>query len=271
MHAASFTWTVVTGASSGIGAAVARRLAGERHALVLVGRDRERLEAVGDDCRALGASEVCLLLADLRDRPRIAEAFGGVLREGPIGLFVGAAGILDGRRDGEVVETAAIARTVLEVDLLAAINAVHLVLPGMIERGEGGILLVASLAALAPLPDAPAYSAAKAGLLAYGVALGEAVRAHGIRVSVSCPGHVRTGMSPHHVGPHPGAIGADRAAERILRAFARGRAIDAFPFALSWLARLALLAPAFVRRRAMAGLRFHINPDPPAQTDRYVG
>jgi short-subunit dehydrogenase len=251
-------WSVITGASSGIGAALAVHSARAGGRLVLVGRDEARLAAVVDDCRAVGATDVRSLRIDLRDRTGFARGLAAAIDGGPIDRFIGCAGILDGRRDGEPVEDGDTAHRVLEVNLVAAIDAVHAVLPGMIERQRGGILLVASLAGLAPLPDAPAYSASKAGLVSYAVALGDALRGFGIRVAVACPGYVTTPLSRRHIGPHPGEIDADRAAEKILGGFSRGRTIITFPLVTGWLSRLALLAPTFVRRQAMETLRFHV-------------
>ncbi len=195
---------------------------------------------------------------DLRDRAALAAFLADVERLGPIHMFISNAGILDGRRDGAPVEGGAAAHRVLDINLLAAIDAVHLVLPAMQARRHGRLLFIASLAAFAPLPDAPAYSAAKAGLLSYGLALREALRGHGIAVCVACPGYVTTGMSDQHLGHRPGEISADDAAARILRALDRDRAISGFPFGLYWVSRLSLLAPAWIRRLGMRGLRFHV-------------
>ncbi len=250
-------FTVITGASSGIGAALARQLAHEGHRLALVGRNAERLNAVAGACRAIGA-DCHVGQLDLRDRDTLAAFLAEVERSGPIELFISNAGILDGRRDGEAVEDGAAAHRVLDTNLLAAIDAVHQVLPAMRARRSGRLLFIASLAAFAPLPDAPAYSAAKAGLLSYGVALREALRGEGIGVCVACPGYVTTGMSDLHLGHRPGEITADEAAARILAALAGDQAISGFPFGLYWVSRLSLLAPAWVRRLGMRGLRFHV-------------
>ncbi len=248
---------MITGASSGIGAALARRLAREGHRLALVGRNAERLATVADACRALGA-ECHVGQVDLRDRAGVQAFLTEVESRWPIDLFISNAGILDGRRDGQPVEDGAAAHRVLDTNLLAAIDAVHMVLPGMQARRQGRLLFIASLAAFAPLPDAPAYSAAKAGLLSYGLALREALRAHGIQVCVACPGYVTTGMSDQHLGHRPGEISADDAARLILQALARDRAVSGFPFGLYWVSRLSLLAPAWVQRLGMRGLRFHV-------------
>lgn len=247
--------TVITGASSGIGAALARALAKPGATLALVGRNAERLESVAQDCRARGAHCVIGSL-DVCDRPAL-EAFLDGLGE-PVGLFIANAGILDGRRDGETVESGAAAHRVLDTNLLATVDALHMVLPGMRARRKGRLLLIASLAAFAPLPDAPAYSAAKAGLLSYGLALREALHGEGISVCVACPGYVTSAMSAQHLGHRPGEITADDAAARILGALERDAAVSGFPFTLYWSSRLSLLVPAFVRRLGMKGLRFRV-------------
>lgn len=247
--------TVITGASSGIGAALARRLARPGARLALIGRNAERLDGVAQDCRAKGAHCVTGAL-DVCDRPAL-KAFLDRL-DGPVGLFIANAGILDGRHEGETVESGAAAHRVLDTNLLAAVDALHMVLPAMRARRQGRLLLIASLAAFAPLPDAPAYSAAKAGLLSYGLALREALRGEGISVCVACPGYVTSAMSAQHLGHRPGEITAEDAAARILSALERDTAVSGFPFTLYWSSRLSLLVPAFIRRLGMKGLRFRV-------------
>ncbi|WP_295137733.1 SDR family NAD(P)-dependent oxidoreductase [uncultured Reyranella sp.] len=255
----NFRSIVITGASSGIGAALARALSAPGRTLALLGRDTGRLEAVAAACRAKGA--ICRIASvDVSD----TEALRAVLVEGgretAIDLLIANAGILDGRSADETVERGSVARRVLETNLLATLDVVHLVLPAMQRNRRGSIVLVASLAALVPLPDAPAYSASKAGLLSYGLALRDAVAAEGIRVVVACPGFVATAMAGRHLGPRPGEISADDAAARILTGLRRNRAMIGFPFVPFWLSRLSLLVPEAIRRRGMKDTRFHVGP-----------
>ncbi len=245
---------LITGASSGIGAAIARRLAGEGWALGLHGRDAGRLEAVASVCRATGAAVVETIQGDVRDAAGVARCVGG---GAPLDLFVANAGILDGRRDGEALEGGPVARLVLETNLLAAIDTIHAALP-RVRAARGRILIVSSLAAYAPLVDAPAYSASKAGLLSYGLAMREALRPEGIGVTVACPGYVETAMSLVHDGRRPDEIGADAAARLMLRAVLAGRATVGFPFALHQSARLSGLLPRWMVRQATRGLRFAV-------------
>lgn len=247
----------ITGASSGIGAALARALAGPDRQLALVGRDADRLESVAAACRATGAR--CLTAPiDVRDGERLSAFLGEVDGKAPIDLLVANAGILDGRHADQTVETGAAARRVLEVNLLAAIDTLHSVLPGMQRRRRGDIVLVGSLASLIPLPDAPAYSASKSGLMSYGLALREAVAGEGIRVVVACPGFVSTGMSDIHLGPRPGEMSADAAAALILRGLRDNRALIGFPYLPFWFSRLAIALPEWLRRRLTLGTRFHV-------------
>jgi short-subunit dehydrogenase len=247
----------ITGASSGIGAALSRQLAAPGHRLALIGRDPDRLEQVATACRSKGAS--CQIgCMDIRDAERLSAFVEAFDQQQPIDTFISNAGILDGRHADQVVENGETARRVLETNLLAAIDAVHLVLPKMQQRRHGEIVLVASLAALVPLPDAPAYSASKAGLMSYGLALRDAVAADGIKVVVACPGYVSTAMADIHLGLRPGEISADAAAALILRGLHRNKSLIGFPLVPFWLSRLSLLVPEFVRRQGMRGTRFHV-------------
>ena len=170
---------VITGASSGIGAAFARALAGPGRTLALLGRDAGRLEEVAAACRAKGAA--CKIASiDVCDHEAMAAFFDALERVHGIDLLIANAGIMRGRPHDSAVESGTQALALLRTN-------VHLALPGMQRRCHGEIVLMGSLSSLSPLPDAPAYSASKAALLSYGLALREAVRAQGIKVVVGLP------------------------------------------------------------------------------------
>ena len=248
---------VITGASSGIGAALAERLAGPGRLLCLLGRDSGRLDALAARCAAKGA-ETRVASLDVRDSDTLRATLETCERARPIDLLIVSAGILEGRGADERVEDAAGARRVIETNLLAAMESVAAVLPGMRQRRRGDIILVSSLAAFVPLPDAPAYSASKAALLSYGLALRDALVEDGIRVIVACPGFVATPMARIHIGNRPGEMSAEAAAERIIEGWRRDRPIVGFPLVASWLSRLSLLVPERLRRRNMRSTRFHV-------------
>jgi len=180
----------------------------------------------------------------------------------PIDLLIVNAGVLDGRRADGTLETADTARRVIDINLLGAVDTVQAVLPAMIARGRGHIVLVSSLAALAPVPDAPAYSASKAGLLAYGRALRAAVVETGVRVSVVCPGYVESAMTDSHIGKQPGKISAAAAARLIAAGIARNRPVIGFPRLLFILSLITPFIPEAITRLATKDIRFHVKPLP---------
>ena len=227
--------------------------------LGVTGRDAARLATVSASLRAAGA-HVHEGLFDLRDREALSKYFAGLDETAPIDLLIVNAGVLDGRREDGRLEDADAARTVVEINLLGAIDTVQSVLPRMLARGGGHIVLVSSLAALSPVPDAPAYSASKAALLAYGKALRIALSETGVRVSVVCPGYVTSAMTDTHIGKQPGKISAAAAAKLIARGIAKNRPVIGFPRLLYWLAAISQFVPEAILKRATSDIRFHVAP-----------
>lgn len=250
---------IVTGASSGIGRAVALELAKSGWRLGLVGRDGARLTQVAQSC----GGDVQLLAADMRDKAAFARFIDTF---GPLDLYVSNHGILDGRREGETVETGAVAEEVLAINLTSAVAALHAVLPGMRARRRGQIALVSSLAGLSPLPDAPAYSASKAGLVMYGLSLREALRGTGVGVSVCCPGYVSSPMQAEHRGHRPHEITPEDAARRIVKGALANKRLFGFPAPLWPEALFSLLVPESALRWFNSKLRFTVAKGSPAQS-----
>src|SRR5262249_50095998 len=130
--------------------------------------------------------------------------------------------------------------------------------PMMRARQRGRVAIVGSLAALHPLADAPAYSASKAGVMAYGEALREWLAPDHIAVSLIYPGHIKTAQVEHHVGALPRIVSPETAARIIKRGLDRGRASIAFPKALLWLIRAGRFVPWRMRALLGAGTRFYV-------------
>ena len=188
----SQSWAVITGASSGLGALFAERLARKGHSLVLCGRDLGRLAAVREAvARVAPGVDVELVAADLADEAGV-EALLAALAGRMIDVLVNNAGFgtygrfgeVDARREGAVIA----------VDVAAVVRLTHGVLPGMLARGRGGVLNVASTIASQPAPYQAVYGAAKAFVLSFSQALSEETRGSGVRVTALCPGPTRTGF-----------------------------------------------------------------------------
>jgi short-subunit dehydrogenase len=240
---------VITGASSGIGAALARRLAAEGCRVGLVARRRDRLAVLADEIREAGGT-AAVAGADVGDRDQISDAFAAVRGElGPIDLLVANAGVgvpttLD------PVNTAAIV-DMFRVNLLGVVYAIEAVLPEMLLRGVGHVAAVSSLAGFLGLPGESGYCASKAAVNTYLDGLRIHLRGRAIRVTTLCPGFVRTPMTAVNDFHMPWLLEPDEAARRMVRALRRGRKVYRFPWQISLLIRLAGWLPDWVLARAM--------------------
>jgi NADP-dependent 3-hydroxy acid dehydrogenase YdfG len=195
---------VITGASSGIGRALALRYARDGARLGVLGRDRARLNHVAADCRQLGA-DVREGVVDVRDRQEMQAWVEDYDAAWPVDVLIANAGIMAGSpADGEV-ESAEDSRAIIETNVIGVLNSIHPLLPRMISRGRGQIGIISSLAGFIPLSDAPSYCASKAAVLSYGLALRDltavatAARACGsVTIPMwSTPGTRMTGTSGH--------------------------------------------------------------------------
>lgn len=252
---------VITGASSGIGRALANELASEGVWFLLVGRNKKRLE---EAAAGLVAKQAIPSIAaiDVSDAEMLAEEILRFDAKHPVDLVVANAGIARGLSTGCPVEPIHQSSTLIDVNLKGAINTVQPLIAPMMARNSGQIALVSSLAAIRPSGDLPAYSASKAGLLAWGVAIRRRLRQHGITVSIVTPGFVVSPMSDNHNGPQPFRINMDDAAKRIAKGLQKKRTRVAFPWQAAGLLGLENLLPAglgdWIERRFAADI---IDPD----------
>lgn len=234
---------VITGASSGIGEALAAGYAGPGISLALTGRDQDRLDKVADRCRNAGATVIAGIV-DSADRAAMAAWLAAIDATAPVDLVIANAGISAGTGGG--VETEEQARRILSVNLDGVLNTIHPLLPAMRARRRGQIALMASQAGFRGLPGAPAYCASKAAVRVYGEALRGDLAGEGIGVSVICPGFVKSRMTAVNRFPMPFLMDSEQAARAIRRGLERNAARIAFPWPMAaavWL--LALLPPGW--------------------------
>jgi NAD(P)-dependent dehydrogenase (short-subunit alcohol dehydrogenase family) len=234
---------LITGASSGIGRALAVACAAPGVVVFLCGRDAARLAEAEAACTARGA-EVRARVLDVTDAEAMAAWIGAA---GRLDLVVANAGISAGT--GGQAETAAQVRKIFAVNLDGVMNTVLPALEVMAAQApdaegvRGRIAVVASIAAFIAAPGAPAYCAAKAAADFWTVATAPAARKRGILLTSICPGYVRTAMTAKNPFPMPGLMDADRAARIILRGIAAGRRRVVFPWWMGLAARIVGLLP----------------------------
>ena len=246
-----FRSIAITGASSGIGAALAKACAAPGVRLALSGRNEARLAMVAGQCRTAGA-EVATALVDVRQ----AEAVAGWIAEQeasqPLDLVIANAGVSAGTAGGD--EDRSQTEAVFAVNLDGVINTVLPAAEAMAARGRGQIAIMSSLAAFRGFPGAPAYCASKAAVRIWGEALRGSLAGRGVGVSVVCPGFVRSRMTDVNDFPMPFLMEAERAAGIILHGLVRNRGRIAFPFPTYFWAWLLGVLPTAVTDRLLSRL-----------------
>lgn len=231
---------LITGASSGIGEALALEYAAPGVTLALSGRDPIRTEAVAEACRQRGATATGRVI-DVADRAAMAAWIAECHQAAPLDLVIANAGISPstGYAGGEPEDRV---REIFAVNIDGVVNTVMPALTAMRAKAPAGgvrgqIAIVSSLAGFRGIAGAPAYSASKAAVKSWGEALRGLHHAEGIRISVICPGFVESRMTEGNEFPQPFKMSAARAARIIRRGLARNRGRIAFPWPMyiaSW-------------------------------------
>ncbi|MGN6460107.1 MAG: SDR family NAD(P)-dependent oxidoreductase [Pseudolabrys sp.] len=249
---------VITGATSGVGHALALHYAHAGCTLGLLGRDRARLEQVAAEATQRGAAVISEVV-DVRDRDAMHAWLRDLNADHPIDLIIANAGIMEGTPPGGVIESPDDAYDLMQTNVLGVMNTVQPVLDGMMARGRGQVAIVSSIAAFIPLADSPSYCASKSAVLSYGLSLRALLARRGVRVNVICPGYIETPMMLRENGPKPFKISAERAAELIADGLARDKAVISFPAFFAWVTWLNGILPDGLRRRLSRSFRFTVS------------
>lgn len=239
---------LITGASGGIGAALAKAYAAPGRKLYLQGRDRTRLAQVAAACKA---SQVFAYELDLRETGALVPWVERLAPE--VDLAIVNAGVTSNVRAGESWREV---DELLQVNVRAALVTAAALVPEMRRRRSGQIALISSIAAWFGLPLTPAYCASKAALKAYGEALRGWLAPEGVEVSVVMPGFVRTAMSDQFPGPKRFMIAPEDAAQRIMRGLARNDARISFPFPSSFAMWALGALPAGISQRILGAMGY---------------
>jgi short-subunit dehydrogenase len=238
---------LITGASSGIGAAIAVQLARHGGRIALFARRRERLQQVAREVSRAGA-EPLVLVGDTRDRQQVAEAHAQLIQaQGPANVAFLNAGVGDGFTLDEF--SAARLKQVFDVNVIGVANWLEHLIGPMLQRKRGTIVGISSLAASRGAPGASAYSASKAALSTLLEALRVEGRLHGLTVCTVEPGFVRSEITAKNAFPMPFLMDTSAAAAQICRAVAKGSPMIRLPWQMAALTRVVRTLPNFAYDR----------------------
>lgn len=235
---------LITGATSGIGAALAKEYAASDITLFLTGRNQERLDKITKICESKGAKVVNKIL-DVRDKAELEAWIFEIDEKYGLDLVVADAGISAGTSKG--VESEAQIKEIFSTNIDGVLNTVNPAVKVMIKREKSGskfkgqIAIVSSLAGFRGLPPSPAYSASKSCVRVYAEALRGSLAPHGIAVNAICPGYVRTPMTDVNNFAMPFIIEPEKAAKIIRKGLSKNKSRIAFPlpfYFMVWLVTL---------------------------------
>jgi short-subunit dehydrogenase len=242
---------LITGASSGIGRALALAYAEEGTHLCLIGRDETRLAETVAAASAKGAIAKPVLL-DVRDRDAMHGWITSADAQHPFDLVIANAGITTGLAPDALSEDPLAVRAIMATNLIGVLNTVEPLIAPMAGRGHGQIAFIGSIAGLRGLHHSPAYCMTKAAVHAYADSLRGRLEQRGICVSLAVVGFVKTPLNDSITAMKPFEISDRRAAEIIRNGLARGKATIAFPWPLYAAALLGRALPARLYDKIMA-------------------
>ncbi len=242
---------VITGASSGIGAALARRYAASGATLALVARRKSELERL-----AAGLPSACEVYPlDVRD----AAALAAVARHffaahGSPDIVIANAGISIGTLTDYAADTR-VFQEVIDTNVIGMVNTFQPFVAGMREAGHGILAGIASVAGYRGLPGAAAYSASKAAAIAYLESLRVELRASGVKVVTISPGFIATPLTEKNPYPMPFLMSAEEAAAKIEKRIANGKSYSVIPWQMAIVARVLRVMPNWLYDRLLTGAR----------------
>jgi len=230
---------MITGASSGLGRGMALEIAARGGNLGLLARREDLLKEIVEQTRGVKA---VFATADVRDAKAVREAADRFREElGPIDILIANAGI--GTADHVVNLTPEHAANVIGINVLGAVNSVAAVLPEMVERKQGRLVAISSLAAYRGLAKSAAYCASKAALSAYFESLRIDLRHTGVGVTTIHPGFIKTDLTAGRHSKMPYLMDLEHGVRKIVNAIEKEKKTYAFPWQLATIVRAGMVMP----------------------------
>jgi short-subunit dehydrogenase len=234
---------IITGASSGLGEALALHYASNNNELVLIARREEKLNDVAARCRNIGAG-VETIVADVADFEQIRE-IGKVLAQEPIDRIILNAGMSLGH--GGKISSFEEFYHLMSVNFLSVHALLEPIIPKLVEQKSGEIVFISSLASLISMPSSVAYSTSKRALNAYSEGLRYQLMGRGIEVMTILPGFIDSEMTQKNSFKMPFFLSTEAGVARIVRAIDKKKRFYPFPLRFTLMIRLLLLLPQPLR------------------------
>jgi len=231
---------LITGASSGLGYQLALNYASSDVVLILIGRNIERLSELENLCIAKG-SRVIVQNLDVTDKSQMSSYLSKITNLHNIDILIACAGVSAGTLDGP--ERASQVETIFNTNVNGVLNTIMPVIPSMIAKRRGSIVIISSMAGLMGLSSAPSYSASKACVRVFGEALRGYLKQYKINVNIVIPGYIKTPMTEVNKFPMPFMISAEKAAKKIINGINKNKGIIAFPIVIYLLLKCLNLLP----------------------------
>jgi NADP-dependent 3-hydroxy acid dehydrogenase YdfG len=246
---------LLTGASSGIGEALAIALAKQGAILGLLARRKELLERLKKDCEKVGGT-ARVLACDVTNEDAVLAAAEELFHEfDRVDILIANAGVGGNNAETRSLQPLAV-KKVIDINLMGAVNSVHAVLPRMLKRGSGQLVAISSLAGFRGLPKSAAYSASKAGMTAFFESVRLDTKYSGISVTIIQPGFIKTPLTSGRSSKMPFLMELDAAIPLFIKAIEKKKRFAAFPWQLATVVRAGKFMPGWLYDRIAGRARY---------------
>lgn len=246
---------LLTGASSGIGEALAIAITKQGSIIGLLARREEMLRELANKCEAAGG-KARIFACDVVDAEEVQKSADKLRAEfGRIDILIANAGVNGKNEETQKIKPAAV-KKVIDINLIGAVNSVGAVLPQMLERGSGQLVAVSSLAGFRGLPKSAAYCASKAGMTALFESIRIDVQHKGVAVTIIHPGFIKTPLTAGRKNKLPFLMELEDAIPLFLKAIEKQKKFAAFPWQLANFVKLARIFPAWLYDKFAGGAKY---------------